>query len=143
MTTAVIYESRADRENESSLIAAVCKKLDCDAFKLQKEYRVDYAVTRGKDLRVVAYVECKERTCDESVPFLILDAAKYWQGKQLSAVSKVPFVLMVRFITGAIRWIRLDDKTFDTHVGGRTDRGDARDIEPVIRIYTNSMMELS
>lgn len=108
------------------MIEAVVEPYGLKAMKLPRTYEVDYGVTRGDELVGVAEVKVRGRAYDTLM--LSLHKAQALrrfahEGLRAWLVACVPSGVYVRRISARER--------FDIRLGGRTDRGDWQDVEPV------------
>lgn len=134
-----IYETEDYHKAERKVIDKICHGWRCDAVKLPIKYALDYALVREGN--VIAWAEVKIR---ESYTFDQLDKmggymlalAKWQMANSLTAVSKKPFVLVVKAGDEVRAASYQELPTFDAAISGRTtkSRGDWQDIEPCIFI---------
>jgi hypothetical protein len=135
-----VYETEADRIRERAVVTKVKVWLagSATAVKLKPYSPVDFALCNS-DGRVVAFVEVKVRACrsDEYETYM-LSMDKLIALRALAQQWAVggPLVLL------AVQWTdRLGVYTVDPGLllsapmmGGRWDRGDGMDVEPVVHI---------
>jgi len=127
-----IYESENDLRNERQIIGGLNRLWHTQATKLPRTYGLDYTLTRGG--RVTAFVEIKCRTIPSwTYETYMISLAKVLRAKGLGNSVGVPALLVVRW-NDVVGYIDLRPIALDVQVGGRTDRGDAQDIEPVCMI---------
>lgn len=131
-----LYESEADLSREAKVMERLSKLWRCSFHKLPIRYHLDYAAVRNK--RVVGYVEVKVRNYSmeqiDRMGGYMLSLGKMQAGKSLSSLSKVPICLVVQ-CTDATYWLAVKDfSEFPVTITGRTDRGDAQDVEPCVLI---------
>lgn len=129
------YESPADLAAERHVARLIEREWKAQLQKLPDQYKLDFAAYRDGEL--VAWLEIKNRThAAGAYPTLILSVAKWHAGVALAVTSGCPFLVVANFVDGAkfVRYSR--GKVLDVRYGpgGRTDRGDAQDQEPVIHI---------
>ncbi len=124
-----LYENQIDLSNEAGVVARLCAEWGCQSLKLPMQYRVDFAIT--KDSRVKAWLEvkCRSRLYSE----MILSAGKFMAGQQLAQSTDKPFVVAF-CINDHIYWRDCSDDQPEICVGGRTDRGDWQDTEPIVML---------
>jgi hypothetical protein len=129
------YETAADRQNEKRVAQkAAATWGECWAVKLPKQYRADFAFVDSKEA-VLAWCEVKCRTNPhDRYPTYMLSLAKWMEAERMAESSGLPFYLLVEFTDGVyyLRVKKIDGLT--VKMGGRTDRGDAQDVEPTIHI---------
>ncbi len=124
-----IYETAADRAREESIAARVAAAWGCDRQIKCEFSQMDRELWRGEAM--VARIEIKVRSLfRESRAFYSISAAKISVAVALWEWSGVRSFLVVQFRDGLffvpvtrllMAWVK---------VGGRRDRGDARDTEP-------------
>jgi hypothetical protein len=106
--------------------------------KLPARYRVDCAVMRSG--RIVEWLELKCRShAINQHPGYWLSLSKFLYGCSLAERTGVAFVLAVRFLDADARVtcsaLRRDQ--WEIVFGGRSDRGDPEDREPLVNIPIN------
>jgi hypothetical protein len=131
-----IYETKDDLGKEATVIQTLQQKWRVNFHKLPIRYHLDYAAVR--DGRVVSYVEIKVRKYSmaqiDSFGGYMLSVGKLQAAKQLCEISNATFCLAVQCSDG-LYWIAIKDYAeFPVVITGRTDRGDAQDIEPCVLI---------
>lgn len=109
---------------------------ECQFHKLPIRYHLDYAVTKNDKL--VAFVEVKVRnyTMDQIDGWggYMLSVGKLQAAQSLCSISKSVFCLVVHCKDGTY-WTTIKNYSeFPVTITGRTDRGDAQDIEPCVLI---------
>jgi hypothetical protein len=96
--------------------------------KLPISYRLDFAMFRDGKLRGFAEVKTRNNRHD-SYPTLIISLGKVMAARQLAEVSETRSVLLVQYLDG-LYWCNFATP-FEVTMGGRWDRGDDDDVEPV------------
>jgi len=135
-----LYETPDDLRNESELISRAEEEWDCSLHKLDG-FRdgVDF-IALDRAGKGVCWVEVK---CRRSVDWVqidkwggyLLSCHKYENAIQKAESTYMPFVLLVSDKYGDARFCVIREReSFDVVLGGRTDRNDPKDIEPVILI---------
>jgi len=127
------YETEEDRNREAVVLSSVCRSWECAAYKLPDRYEFDYLLMRKKEGK--AWLEIKVRTNErDDYPDYMISFAKLLAARRLSEASGLPSFLLVQWLRRK-GLIRLDNiKNFRLSMGGRSDRGDVQDLEPVIFI---------
>lgn len=131
--TRPIYESRVDRDRQREAIAHLERMTASTAVETARLVAWDFEMVR--DGRTVAIVEVKCRTNPMlKYPTYMVSATKAAAIRDEAASRRIAGVLLVRW-SDAIGWVRLD-RLVDWKVssGGRTDRADPLDIEPVLHV---------
>ena len=135
-----IYETPGDRAREASVVDAFASHYSLETIKLPARYPFDFAVLRDSDDGnvITAFGEVKVRThaCG-AFPTVILSVAKWSEGMALVERTGTRFLLVVGWDSGSdVRWVDLTTLTGPPRIapGGRQDRGDSDDAEPVVHI---------
>jgi len=138
-----IYESPGDRDAERAVIESVCSRWKATYIKLPKAYNVDYLISTRKGPRAWIEVKCRGRWYDE----MLISLNKVYAGQRHAEMTGLPFIMMY-CVGDDIRWIDLTNASLrgesglKLSVGGRTDRGDSQDVEPVVMIPVEMLMQL-
>lgn len=127
-----IYETAQDRQREEEVRRYLVGEYKSQYTKTPDLYAVD-GLWYDPDNILSAVVEIKTRkNTHDKYPTYMLSAQKWQKGLEIAAEYGVPFMLIVQFTDG-VYGVRLK-KNYETKVGGRFDRGDAKDIEECIYI---------
>jgi hypothetical protein len=125
-----LYETADDRSRELAAINRLLRNSGKTVRKLPIRYGVDFAVL--KEGEITAWVEVKCRFNDsDKYSTLMISAAKVWQGVYTSINTGKPFFVVAEW-KDKIGFIKI--KTVEglfLGFGGRSDRNDAQDVEPV------------
>ena len=129
----LIYEKPEDLAAERAALDKACEIWKCTAEKLPMKYELDYLLLR--EGTGVAWLEIKSRTNPRGAyPTYMISLGKVMAARRLSEASQFPSFLLVQW-SDYCGYVRLDSLLdFRVAVGGRTDRGDPDDIEPVALI---------
>jgi hypothetical protein len=140
--TRPIYERPHDLDAERGIIEAVAAVTGTTPLKLPRSYSVDFAMLDETGLR--AWVEVKRRSNPKAAyPTLLLSARKVMHGLWLAQMSGRPFMLAVQWEDTGPQWLRVEGLDgLMVQAGGRTDRGDSQDVEPVCLFPTASFKPL-
>ena len=135
------YETKHSLKEEQSFADMIQTVWDCELTKMPVQYGIDYCCYRGDTL--IGFVELKNRTCrKEQYPTYIISLSKYLKAKEFSRSLRKPTNLCVRW-SDQSGYIRLDTiSDFCISQGGRTDRNDWQDVEPVLHIDINSFIRI-
>lgn len=135
-----IYETEVDKKNEIGIIPLLEAKFNCEVRRNQKLSCCDYSFLR--DSMLVALGEYKKRkNIKYQYPTYMLAATKFTNACTMARTLGVACILIVEW-TDQIGYVRLDKIEFDTGIGGRLDRDDPQDIEPVIYIDVNAFANI-
>lgn len=135
------YERPEDLENEKTVRKILMQKWAVEMHKMPMAYHLDWMVT--KDSKAVAFAELKCR--DNSIlqyPTLMLSMHKWMHGRQMAEEIDGSFLVIVKWIDG-LYYHRQGTAAVTYGVGGRKDRGDSQDMEPVVHIPTDSFKLLA
>lgn len=132
-----LYESQGDLSREARVAERLCQAWDCQSLKLPVQYRVDFAMLVNRKIKAWLEVKCRNSYYDE----MILSAAKFVTGQQLATSTNRPFV--VAFGIGHdIYWRDCTHDQPELELGGRADRQDWQDMEPVVMLPLNKFHKL-
>ena len=124
-----MYENDATLQAEREVIAKLCDKWKVEASKLPIAYNVDYVLTRHDYAKVWIEVKCRHCSSTEYDTYFI-SAKKVVNGLALSEATNVPFYIAVQW-KDRLGYIRVLKGSFDIRIGGRKDRDDWQDVEPM------------
>jgi hypothetical protein len=125
-----LYESQEDLANEKATIDRLAAHWRCVAVKLPIRYELDYGLCRNGDLMAWAEVKCR-KVPREKYPTYMVSLGKVLAGLELAERTNLPFLLIVQW-TDALGWIQPSARA--VQMGGRRDRADCADVEPVVHI---------
>lgn len=127
-----IYESDADRRRERDAISLYCAKRRVSFAKLPMFYEVDFALLlRGK---VVGCAEVKIRSARYSTMILSLHK---WLALCAWANAGLQARVLVMWPSGLHLFRVQPNVVRDITMGGRVDRADDQDVEPVVHLPTS------
>ena len=139
-----IYESQVDLTHENKMKTFLEAKWNCTLHKVPLKYQVDWMAMRGKD--PMAFVEFKHRDklSINAYPRYMISLDKWMKAKQLCKEVEIPFIMVITFTEGTYYGVfahnGLHDVTYG--FGGRYDRGDAQDVEPMIYLPLKKFMKV-
>ena len=129
------YESPTDLKNEVEVIEAIYRDLGCDGYhKTPKFSAIDFALLRGDAIAYYAEVKCR-RNERGRYPDYMISRAKYDALDQSRKQHSITSLLVVRW-TDCIGILTIPPHTLTYGFGGRHDRNDPKDMEPVVFIPT-------
>ena len=139
------YESDGDLANETAVASYVGARWNCNFEKLPISYHLDFALTREGAVEGFAEIKCRtsERT---RYPTYMIALSKLNAAMTLRHVTGLPVFLIVRWRGGEIGYCDLLDVIMDSltvEMGGRKDRGDWQDVEPVAHIDIGKFLKLA
>jgi len=131
--TRPLYETNDNLSAEAWFIDGLCTLWECGAWKLPLRYKLDYALSRGKSIKAFLEIKVRNYRKDAFEDYMI-SMDKVLTARRYSDFAKVPSLLAVEWLD-ASGFIDLGTmKNFSLGFGGRTDRGDSEDTEPVVLI---------
>ena len=134
------YETKADLEVEKVVASQLKAEFGLDCRKLPVSYRIDWAVFKGKKL--VGFMELKARkVAKNKYPTLILSLSKLMAGCELASKTNTIFWLGVKW-SDTFGVCRITSPFGNIEMGGRIDRNDSADIEPVVHLPIEDFKEL-
>lgn len=128
-----MYETVDDLNREKDVADLMALSWNCTAHKLPIHYEVDFALTRCDNIKAWAEVKCRSRTYD----VMYVSLHKWKAGKELSRVTGLPF-LLVYGVNGKVYWTKADELQPTFCMGGRADRNDWQDREPMAAFALSS-----
>jgi len=146
-TARPLYETQADRRREASVAGIISQRLNVKLVKLPIRYSIDYAGYYFDTKTLKAWYEIKCRNFHSlnliQYDYLILSLAKVMAGLQLSWTTRKPFYIFWSFLDNSIYFIEITTELVkevaDIKSGGRIDRGDPQDVEPML-CFPKSML---
>lgn len=129
------YETAYDMADERGVAERLSVLWSCDLRKMPEFYPCDWAFVRSQKVVGLAEGKCR-KVMSSAYPTLILSLHK-WTDLQRYA-QHTPTLLVARF-NDCIKWIPVDGKPREVGIGGRKDRGDWQDTEPVVHIPIKEM----
>tara|TARA_R110000803_G_scaffold10912_8_gene33210 strand:+ start:4222 stop:4635 length:414 start_codon:yes stop_codon:yes gene_type:complete len=136
----MIYETEADRANESGVFGTIAKKYNC---KVEKCEQLSYAdgYLLYEDGSRGALVEVKKRNnAHNRYPTYMLSANKHRNLIDISTTQNIPALLFVGFTDGVYA-TKLKPE-YPTGQGGRYDRNNPYDIENCIYIALDEFKQI-
>lgn len=139
-----IYESQVDLTHENKMKTFLEAKWNCTLHKVPLKYQVDWMAMRGKD--PMAFVEFKhrEKLSIDAYPRYMISLDKWIKAKQLCKEVEIPFIMVITFTEGTYYGVFAHNSLHDVTYGfgGRYDRGDAQDVEPMIYLPLKKFMKI-
>ena len=127
------YESKEDRTIEQKLIKDY---VSTGALKLPKSYGFDFMVQHGPKLPEVWEVKRRKKKYSTwFVSLLKLLKAQHYEALGIKAYALVE-------IEGKVYTLRFTETPYYIEWGGRSDRNDSADQEPMVHYKLNNMKEI-
>ena len=126
--TRPMYESQRDRDNEQRVIDLMKERRGLVLRKMPISYRLDFMIM--KDHEVLGFAELKSRNVPSTAyDTLLISLGKVAAANLLWRTSELPCYLIALFTD---RCGVIDFRApHELGLGGRVDRGDPADVEPV------------
>lgn len=139
-----LYETKEDLANEKTAFVDIKKHFKVTGNKLPKQYRLDFILYNKGSVWAVVEYKCRRGIKTDTYPDIILSCAKFMEGKRWVRDFRCKFYFVVEFSDGlyCVELTYLDTGYAVVTRGGRTDRDDWQDIEPVIRIPIDNFKRL-
>ncbi len=130
-----LYETPENLEREADVVRRLEARWQAEAIKLPISYKLDYVFVRdGKEVRSFCEIKVRRYTWEEidRMGGYMISLAKWTAAESFCTISGLPFIVAVS-AAGEIRFasIRAFDHDGVVH-GGRADRGDWQDKEPMV-----------
>jgi hypothetical protein len=136
-----IYETDGDLEKEREIGRTLSRAWKATLHKLPRAYNVDWMLVNAQG-QAKAFVELKSRSNPSTqYPTLMLSLHKWMHGKAMAKEIGGVFLVVVRWTDG-LYYHRQGDCEVTYGIGGRTDRGDDQDVEPVVHIPTKEFKRI-
>jgi hypothetical protein len=133
--TRPFYESESDRSNEAQVAALISEAWRCEVVKIKRAYVVDYALMTDRRCRALCEIKVRSYSMEALARMggFMLSLHKYTHARALAAAARVLFVIVVH-ADDEVWWHGADGQHDGVTIGGRMDRNDAQDIEPVVML---------
>ena len=139
--TRPIYQSNRDLTNENKIKAIVEPKWECELKKLPFAYHIDWMALRKNNPLAFIEIKWRENLPINKYPEYMMSLNKLMKGKEYTKETNLPFILIVYFTEGAY-YLKQNDIEVRYGYGGRFDRGDAQDVEPMVFIPIGAFIPL-
>jgi len=124
-----------DREKQLTVALRIAVKWGCDHNEFPTHSRADFLFSRGGMAIFIAEVKCRSKDMN-TYPDYMISEHKILDGIMLSKMLHIPFLIIVSW-KDKLAYFEMTESWYgnaDVVKGGRTDRGDKKDIEPVVLI---------
>ena len=135
------YETEKDRQNEKAVAVAIESAWKLRTVKMPKSYHLDYALTNeDNSLRGFVEIKCRKNNRYDYQTYMI-SLSKVLIAKRLTESTNLCSFLVVKWLDD-IAWVYFNDP-HTLGFGGRTDRNDSADQEPVAFYRISDFKQLS
>ena len=139
----IFYETGKDLENEKIVADEIALAFDMILKKMHYKMAIDYMAFDALDIHALAVIEIKRRqVCSTKYQSVILSLAKFNKGIEFYKNNDLSFIFAVKFDDGIFTYEYSPDDFFMIVFGGRKDRNDPQDIEPVVHIPLHRMIKI-
>lgn len=130
-----IYEDETSLDHERVIAEALEEKWGVDFWKLPRSYVADFAVLRKGEL--IGWAELKVRKCErKKYPTFMVALHKALALKRLADAGG-SVILLVHWSDGLFMLKPDLRQKLKIRIGGRSDRGDPADLEPVVHFLVD------
>lgn len=126
-----MYETKEDREREEAVVQKVAARFNCRWKKIPMRYRADYALLLGNE--VLRFIEVKVRREMIEPYWISLDKWEHLSRLSLSARELSLIVVQWPGVLASVT-VMPSNRERVAVWGGRRDRGDWQDEEPMVRV---------
>ena len=140
-----LYETKEHLLQERNIASMIGHLWNCETRKLPITYHLDFILSRNR--KALGFMEIKSRSNRSSSEVdrmggYLINLSKIEKAKSLTKITGLPFFLVVEFSDGIFAARFNEIPNFDIFIGGRKDRNDWQDIEPVVLINMNLFKQL-
>jgi len=133
----VIYQKPIDLTRETQLVREFVARLvrRCEMRKIGGYSELDFALVEPGDEGIYAFVEAKNRDYASTTFQTLMLSLHKWQAlKRDGPHAEVGGILLVRWSDGVVGFLHERDwpRALPARWGGRSDRGNPNDKEPVV-----------
>jgi len=136
-----VYETTDDRGREHAVAQRVAEAWRCEVREMPPKAPYDYCAVRDGLIAAICEIKVRNNT-STFYPSLMISVDKLARCDEHARVIGCPFLIIVQY-TDALRWVRFSAGMYTAGIGGRTDRADRLDIEPVVFIPCESFRNVN
>lgn len=132
-----LYETKQSLAAEKSFAKDLEKYFKVNLRKLPMQYGLDFIALDPRSYKPKFFLELKERRCKHiAYPTYIISLSKFLKAKEIYRSLNIHTYLCVRWsdTSGYICLDDIEDDEIDITIGGRYDRNDWQDVEPLLTI---------
>jgi len=128
------YNTTEANAKEEALINSVVPKWGVIAEKNPEFHKIDYSLAEEEEGSIIGFVEVKCRDCNyKKHSTFFISLAKYMAACEMARFTSVPVFILVEWLDQT-KYVKVPCKTVDVRMGGRKDRENPDDYEPMIHI---------
>ena len=131
----MLYERQKDRANEKKVIKRIETAWGVESHKMKMAYGLDYMLLKGGNLHSFVEVKCRNNAQGD-YPTYAISLMKFLQANRFTQSTVKPCYLIVKW-TDKLGFLDMGESFYQVGVGGRTDRNNPNDIEPIVFIPNN------
>jgi len=127
------YENAEDRSAETLAVQKFIRSFggEVDFIKLPVQYKMDFALTRNGFITALVEVKCRKNN-KHTYPTYMISMSKLVAAAGYGNIG-INCILLVQW-ADSMGWVQMTNDDWKVKVGGRKDRGDWQDVEPVTHI---------
>jgi len=132
-----LYETKKSLAAERDFGKDLEKYFKVNLRKLPMQYGLDFVALDTRSYKPKFFLELKDRKCKHTTyPTYIISLSKFLKAKEIYRSLSLHTFLCVRWLdtSGYICLDDIEDDEIDITIGGRYDRNDWQDIEPLLTI---------
>ena len=138
-----LYENSDHLDKEFAVMQKVCNAWNCSATKLPIKYGLDFSISRDGGIVGFCEIKCRTKPFGAFAGGYTISLDKMMAAKRLIEITGLPVALIVDCPDGIFYTKFASITKFGIIHGGRSDRNDWQDIEPMAIIPFNSFKKLS
>jgi len=124
------YETDQDVEYEKHVADVFAEKHGMTWVRNPVKYPIDISFMQGNNISLFAEIKCRKVDKD-TYPTYMISVSKVMAARALTDATGVECLLIVKWKDNA-GWINLSKDPDSVGFGGRADRNDSQDMEPVV-----------
>ena len=132
-----LYENKESLSAETTFAEQLQKYFQVIMKKLPMQYGLDFMALDKRTKKPTFFLELKNRKCSKTTyPTYIISLSKLLKAKEIYRSLNIETYLCVKWndASGYICLGDIEDDLIDITVGGRYDRNDWQDVEPLLNI---------
>ena len=124
-----VYESQSDIDYEKHVADVFANRHRMDWVRNPSKYPIDISFMRGDSIVLFGEIKCRKVNKD-TYPTYMISVSKIMAARALTNATGVECLLIVKWKDNC-GWINLNKDPDSVGFGGRVDRNDNQDLEPV------------